>query len=100
MSPKYVPSNTSPRKFKERDPIIRTGDLNPIAILANPHPPTVDEYAVKLYYLANKHNPFFKLHETRVYSEETCDLFINEKVVNVNIRTGIMRETNLSATKA
>lgn len=98
MSPR--PSTFTKKLTKERDPIIRTGDLNPIVILANPYPPTVDEYAVKMYYLSNKHNPFFKIHETRVYSEEVCELFINDKVVNVNIRTGVMRETNLAPVKA
>jgi hypothetical protein len=82
------------RTETKREPIVNT-NVDVLATLAERYPRTVDGYAIHMWYLSHGHNPRFRVHETRVWDEENCDLYVDDKLAKINIRTGSINEIKL-----
>jgi len=85
---KKMPRRTSSKEAYDRDK-----SINVMAILADRHPNTVEDYAIHLYYLSNNHNPFFKVNDKRTINNELAELIIDNKwIAKVNIYTGVINK--------
>lgn len=74
---------------------VNDNEIDVIKILADPYPTNVDDYAIQLYYRANRTNPNFKVNSKKVIDNATAELVIDgSKKVLVNIQTGDINETS------
>jgi len=89
IRPNQGPRRTTTREANERS--APRSDINVMGILSDRHPARPEDYAIQLFYRANKHNPFFYCAEKRMdINMENAYLTINGAQYNINIRTGVI----------
>jgi hypothetical protein len=89
-----APRRTSTREANDRSaPFHRQESVNVMTILADKYPEKAEDYALHLYYLANKHNPFFQCTSQRLDANmEDVHVTINGSDYQINIRSGVINK--------
>ena len=92
-----MPKRTSTKEATERNEksvdVKYVPNINVMAILADAHPIRGEDYAIHLYYKANRHYPFFNCtYKAMEDNNEDAVLVIDNIRYNINIRTGVISD--------